>query len=108
MAFQFLSDNDFDDMEESGSSIENKNLVDRVIYNANNLVPMDGSFDKFNIKKRWWTPEEDELLKQLVDEFGAKNWRRIASYFEDRTDVQCLHRWQKVLNPKLIKGPWVH
>ena len=47
-------------------------------------------------------------MKQLVDEFGAKNWKRIASYFQDRTDVQCLHRWQKVLNPKLIKGPWVN
>uniref|UniRef100_A0A0E0JQW0 Uncharacterized protein n=1 Tax=Oryza punctata TaxID=4537 RepID=A0A0E0JQW0_ORYPU len=23
-----------------------------------------------------------------------------------RTEVQCLHRWQKVLNPELIKGPW--
>ena len=22
-----------------------------------------------------------------------------AEYFEERTDVQCLHRWQKVLNP---------
>lgn len=29
-----------------------------------------------------------------------------AEYFEDRTDVQCLHRWQKVLNPELVKGPW--
>ena len=29
-----------------------------------------------------------------------------AEHFEDRTDVQCLHRWQKVLNPELIKGPW--
>jgi myb-related protein len=68
---------------------------------------MGNSLDKFNIKKRWWTQEEDDQLKQLVDEFGAKNWKRIASYFHDRTDVQCLHRWQKVLNPKLIKGPWV-
>ena len=25
---------------------------------------------------------------------------------EGRTDVQCLHRWQKVLNPELTKGPW--
>uniref|UniRef100_A0A8C9N961 Transcriptional activator Myb n=1 Tax=Serinus canaria TaxID=9135 RepID=A0A8C9N961_SERCA len=24
----------------------------------------------------------------------------------NRTDVQCQHRWQKVLNPELIKGPW--
>jgi hypothetical protein len=29
-----------------------------------------------------------------------------ASYFEGRTDVQCLHRWQKVLNPELVKGQW--
>ncbi|KAF8400803.1 hypothetical protein HHK36_014105 [Tetracentron sinense] len=29
-----------------------------------------------------------------------------AECFMDRTDVQCLHRWQKVLNPELVKGPW--
>ena len=29
-----------------------------------------------------------------------------AEYFDDRSDVQCLHRWQKVLNPALHKGPW--
>ena len=34
-------------------------------------------------------------------------WTRAATYFSDtRTDVQCLHRWQKVLNPDLVKGPW--
>lgn len=68
--------------------------------------PDDGKENQ-NIKKRWWTQEEDEKLKQLVDEYGARNWKRIAGFFEERTDVQCLHRWQKVLNPKLIKGPWV-
>lgn len=29
-----------------------------------------------------------------------------ASALPARTDVQCLHRWQKVLNPTLVKGPW--
>lgn len=29
-----------------------------------------------------------------------------AEYFPGRSDVQCLHRWQKVLNPTLVKGPW--
>ena len=29
-----------------------------------------------------------------------------AEHFVDRTDVQCLHRWQKVLNPEVHKGPW--
>ena len=29
-----------------------------------------------------------------------------AKHFADRTDVQCLHRWQKVLNPEVVKGSW--
>ena len=33
-------------------------------------------------------------------------WLFVAECFKDRTDVQCLHRWQKVLNPELVKGPW--
>lgn len=69
--------------------------------------PEDGKENQ-NLKKRWWTQDEDEKLKQLVDEYGARNWKRIAGFFDERTDVQCLHRWQKVLNPKLIKGPWVN
>ncbi|KAE9460081.1 hypothetical protein C3L33_08015, partial [Rhododendron williamsianum] len=32
--------------------------------------------------------------------------RGRAECVPDRTDVQCLHRWQKVLNPDLVKGPW--
>ncbi|KAF3441924.1 hypothetical protein FNV43_RR15839 [Rhamnella rubrinervis] len=53
-----------------------------------------------------WTAEEDELLQRAVQHFKGKNWKKIAEFFKDRTDVQCLHRWQKVLNPELIKGPW--
>ncbi|CDP16160.1 unnamed protein product [Coffea canephora] len=53
-----------------------------------------------------WTPEEDEILRQAVQRFKGKNWKKIAECFKDRTDVQCLHRWQKVLNPELVKGPW--
>lgn len=56
--------------------------------------------------KGGWTLEEDELLRRAVQAHDGKNWKRIAEYFQDRTDVQCLHRWQKVLNPDLIKGPW--
>ncbi|XP_031473399.1 transcription factor MYB3R-4 [Nymphaea colorata] len=56
--------------------------------------------------KGGWTPEEDEILRKAVQCFKGKNWKRIAEFFKDRTDVQCLHRWQKVLNPELVKGPW--
>ncbi|KAK7819017.1 transcription factor myb3r-5, partial [Quercus suber] len=30
----------------------------------------------------------------------------LAECVPGRRDVQCLHRWQKVLNPDLVKGPW--
>ncbi|RLN29176.1 myb-related protein A-like [Panicum miliaceum] len=47
--------------------------------------------------KGGWTTEEDETLRKAVD---------ASESFPDRTAVQCLHRWQKVINPELIKGPW--
>jgi hypothetical protein len=53
-----------------------------------------------------WTQEEDEKLRKAVVEFGGRNWKKIAAQIADRTDVQCLHRWQKVLRPGLVKGPW--
>uniref|UniRef100_A0A0A9DCG7 Uncharacterized protein n=1 Tax=Arundo donax TaxID=35708 RepID=A0A0A9DCG7_ARUDO len=56
--------------------------------------------------KGGWTPEEDETLRRAVNAFEGRHWKKIAESFPDRTEVQCLHRWQKVLNPELIKGPW--
>ncbi len=53
-----------------------------------------------------WSPEEDETLRQAVMAHSGRNWKKIANLLEGRTDVQCLHRWQKVLRPGLIKGPW--
>lgn len=61
---------------------------------------------KRHLGKTRWTREEDEKLKRLVEHHGSEDWKVIASFLPSRTDVQCQHRWQKVLNPELIKGPW--
>ncbi|CAI5727049.1 unnamed protein product [Hyaloperonospora brassicae] len=54
-----------------------------------------------------WLSDEDERLRVAVARFGGKNWKMIAETLGNgRTDVQCLHRWNKVLKPGLIKGPW--
>ncbi|XP_029966616.1 transcriptional activator Myb isoform X1 [Salarias fasciatus] len=69
----------------------------------------DGSLTKAgkrHLGKTRWTREEDEKLKRLVEHHGSEDWKLIANLLTNRTDVQCQHRWQKVLNPELIKGPW--
>ena len=54
-----------------------------------------------------WHKEEDDKLRTIVETHGAKNWKKIAELLgTTRTDVQCLHRWNKVLRPGLHKGPW--
>ncbi|NXH17553.1 MYBA protein, partial [Bucco capensis] len=53
-----------------------------------------------------WTHDEDEKLKKLVEEYGTDNWVFIANQLPNRTVVQCQHRWYKILNPELVKGPW--
>ncbi|XP_065524449.1 myb-related protein A isoform X5 [Lathamus discolor] len=53
-----------------------------------------------------WTRDEDEKLKKLVEQNGTDDWAFIASHLQNRSDFQCQHRWQRVLNPELIKGPW--
>lgn len=64
------------------------------------------SLEKRRASMSKWTVEEDQKLQMAVEENGAKNWKKIANELPGRTDVQCLHRWQKVLKPGLIKGPW--
>ncbi|KAL9262469.1 Transcription factor MYB3R-3-like protein [Drosera capensis] len=53
-----------------------------------------------------WTPAEDDTLRYAVKVHNGKNWKKIAEFLPQKTEVQCLHRWQKVIKPDLIKGPW--
>jgi len=44
-----------------------------------------------------WSKGEDEQLRKIVGVHGPKNWKRVAELLgPTRTDVQCLHRWNKV------------
>ena len=37
---------------------------------------------------------------------SGKSWKNISAHLAGKSEVQCLHRWSKVLNPLLVKGPW--
>ncbi|XP_071696169.1 transcription factor MYB3R-5-like [Rutidosis leptorrhynchoides] len=56
--------------------------------------------------KGGWTDEQDTILTDAVKKYNGRNWKKIAESIPGRSDVQCMHRWQKVLDPELVKGPW--
>uniref|UniRef100_A0A7N4NIE5 Transcriptional activator Myb n=1 Tax=Sarcophilus harrisii TaxID=9305 RepID=A0A7N4NIE5_SARHA len=85
------------------SSDEDEEDIDIYDHDYDGLLPKTG---KRHLGKTRWTREEDEKLKKLVEQNGTDDWKIIANFLPNRTDVQCQHRWQKVLNPELIKGPW--
>ncbi|XP_056461689.1 v-myb avian myeloblastosis viral oncogene homolog-like 2b [Gadus chalcogrammus] len=53
-----------------------------------------------------WTQEEDDNLKALVQKVGPADWKCISNFIPNHTEQQCQHRWFKVLDPDLVKGPW--
>ena len=47
------------------------------------------------------------MLIEACKKYEYKNWKSISTHLGGlKTEVQCLHRWSKVLNPELTKGPW--
>mmetsp|Transcript_2498 Transcript_2498/g.2898 ORF Transcript_2498/g.2898 Transcript_2498/m.2898 type:complete len:482 (+) Transcript_2498:162-1607(+) len=53
-----------------------------------------------------WTKEEDDLLTQLVKEYGPKKWSIIASHVKGRIGKQCRERWLNHLDSSVKKTPW--
>ncbi|OHS93288.1 Myb-like DNA-binding domain containing protein [Tritrichomonas foetus] len=54
-----------------------------------------------------WSHEEDQLLQKYVLESKNRvHWQSIAQYFPGRSSQQIMNRWNKVINPSLVKGNW--
>ncbi|KAJ9533499.1 hypothetical protein QJQ45_026555, partial [Haematococcus lacustris] len=65
--------------------------------------------------KGGWTPEEDELLRRLVQELGVGHWSPIARQLNlatgkddscGRIGKQCRERWNHHLRPGICKAAW--
>ncbi|EAY07611.1 Myb-like DNA-binding domain containing protein [Trichomonas vaginalis G3] len=58
------------------------------------------------VKNVKWQKEEDELLMKLMLGNMHPNYSRMAEHFPGKTGQQIAERWDKVLNPELVKGSW--
>ena len=53
-----------------------------------------------------WAPEEDEQLMSAIKIYGTQNWQSVAQTIDGRTGQQCLHRFEKAINPMIKRGRW--
>lgn len=62
--------------------------------------------EKKNSVRNVFTPEEDEMLKQLVQVYGTNQWYLISLRMKGRDIRQCRERYIHYLDPKLNQTPW--
>lgn len=48
-----------------------------------------------------WSPEEDDLLQQLVQKHGPRNWSLISKSIPGRSGKSCRLRWCNQLSPQV-------
>ncbi|KAF3963830.1 hypothetical protein CMV_011830 [Castanea mollissima] len=48
-----------------------------------------------------WSPEEDEMLRKLVQRHGARNWSVISKAISGRSGKSCRLRWCNQLSPEV-------
>lgn len=53
-----------------------------------------------------WSPEEDELLRKLVERHGARNWSIICKSIPGRSGKSCRLRWCNQLSPEVAHRPF--
>jgi hypothetical protein len=57
-------------------------------------------------RRRIFTPEEDDRLRELVAKHGDCDWERIASKIYRRDARQCRDRWCNYLSPHVVHSAW--
>jgi hypothetical protein len=97
-----IADLQFDKFEDDGSADGDLlHVKEEIIHEGDEFDDYDDDeYDEDDLKGGGgrWTKDEDQKLRAAVAIVGPKNWKRISQEFldEKRSDVQCLHRWQKV------------
>ncbi|KAM8886957.1 snRNA-activating protein complex subunit 4 isoform 2-T2 [Spinachia spinachia] len=70
------------------------------------------TFQRFvsdSLKNGPWTPDEDALLRELVDKMRIGNfipYTQMSYFMEGRDPAQLIYRWNQVLDPSLKRGFW--
>jgi hypothetical protein len=67
--------------------------------------PVPPPAHRFHPKSKF-SPEEDALLIELVNEYGLNDWDNVTLHLRGRNARQCRDRWLNYLSPDVKNGPW--
>jgi hypothetical protein len=59
-----------------------------------------------SMHKAKWSTEEDDQLRQAIEEFGTGSWTEVSRRVPTRTGKQCRERWTGHLAPTVSKNTW--
>ena len=81
------------------------------MYAKNTNLEDEGGYEDESKKvvsdlRRKWSEEENELLRNGVEELGLQKWAVIARRIKGRTGADCRIKWERSLRPDLVKGRW--
>ncbi|OHT03294.1 Myb-like DNA-binding domain containing protein [Tritrichomonas foetus] len=78
-------------------------------FNSPCSVMLDNNLDNNNNSKKdrkFFNAFEDNLLRNLVMRYGARNWILLASMMPGKTARQCRDRYMNYLAPGLTQEEW--
>jgi hypothetical protein len=73
------------------------------------MIPLPNSFaghPGLSPSRHKFLKLEDNLLCELVERFGEKNWTVIAQFMKRRSARQCRERYKNYLSPAVSNRPW--
>ncbi|OQS55380.1 MYB3R-1 [Ecytonucleospora hepatopenaei] len=83
--------------------ITKSKLLEKENYKNIDFRKAQKSVKEHEINKGPWTEEEDNLLRELVEFFGPRNWSYISNIIRTRIGKQCRERWHNHLDPTINK-----
>lgn len=92
--------------EQTDASGAAKRLLSNMVQASHQAKPASSVAAAASANKGPWTKDEDEMLIELVNEHGTKQWSIVASHLKARTGKQCRERWINNLDPTIKKGAW--
>ncbi|OHS95983.1 hypothetical protein TRFO_37846 [Tritrichomonas foetus] len=66
----------------------------------------DSSHKDKKLQRKLFSIEEDAKLRFLVQQYGSKDFKKIASFMPGRTPRQVRERYKNYLSPEINNGPW--